>query len=382
MSHNPHAVGMFGPHPTYSGIVAIGNVCSGGCALGFFNGPNNIVANNFVEMSKSVAGIYLPECCENTIVQGNIIHSAANHGIMIRSKSDTIDISNNQIFCYTSGFDGVSAANNVNKLKVVNNRIESLGSGINVTTYEGTANSDDVSIKKNTIVVTGSSEAGITITTSTYNLNNIRVHDNDIKTSSTVGIEVDGGTGTIDSLSIKDNDIQAPAKAIYVYNAGSSATMTNAVINHNECRGGTIDIDGINGVDVKINHMYNTPADAGAITIHGDVINYHVTDNDFTNCTLKISNAAGITGRILMNNIGYNPVGFITAPAIPTSGTANKVTNNYGYPIQVMISGGTVTAITVNDTATGLTSGTVTIMPGDTISLTYSVAPAWKWKGM
>ncbi len=135
-------------------------------------------------------------------------------------------------------------------MKIVNNRIESAGAGINVTTYEGTANSDDVSIKDNHIIVTGSSEAGISITTSTYNLNNIRVHDNDIKTSSTVGIEVDGGTGTIDSLSIKDNDIRA-SKAIYIYNGGSSATMTNVVVNENDCHGGIIDLDGINGVDVK-----------------------------------------------------------------------------------------------------------------------------------
>lgn len=70
--------------------------------------------------------------------------------------------------------------------------------------------------------------------------------------------------------------------------------------------------------------------------------------------------------------------GALTAPAMPASGTA--YTNIFSVPVTVYIAGGTVTAIAINGTTlTNLTSGTVRLGPGDTITLTYSAAPAWVW---
>jgi hypothetical protein len=75
-----------------------------------------------------------------------------------------------------------------------------------------------------------------------------------------------------------------------------------------------------------------------------------------------------------------NPVGSFTPPIVLASGVTT--TNTFGYPCQVNIAGGIVTAITVSGTATGLTSGSFVLMPGQTISWTGSSAPTWTWFGL
>lgn len=68
----------------------------------------------------------------------------------------------------------------------------------------------------------------------------------------------------------------------------------------------------------------------------------------------------------------------VTAPAVPASTVAQY--NNTGVPVIVTVTGGTVTQITVNGTATGLTSGAINVPAGGTIAVTYSVAPTWTWQ--
>jgi len=69
--------------------------------------------------------------------------------------------------------------------------------------------------------------------------------------------------------------------------------------------------------------------------------------------------------------------GAFNAPAIPTSGVPMR--SPAWRDASVMISGGTVTAIAIDGQTTGLTSGTFTLPTGRNITLTYSVAPTWKW---
>lgn len=72
--------------------------------------------------------------------------------------------------------------------------------------------------------------------------------------------------------------------------------------------------------------------------------------------------------------------GVQAAPAVPASTVAQ--TNTFPFPVVVIVSAGTVTVIAVNGTTTGLTAGTFILMPGDTITITYSVVPTWVWKGL
>lgn len=84
--------------------------------------------------------------------------------------------------------------------------------------------------------------------------------------------------------------------------------------------------------------------------------------NDLT--TASQANKAGVPS---------NPA----TPSVPTSGTA--VTNTQPYAVNVSVTGGTVTAIAVNGTATGLDAGNFVVPSGGTITLTYSAAPTWVW---
>jgi hypothetical protein len=79
-------------------------------------------------------------------------------------------------------------------------------------------------------------------------------------------------------------------------------------------------------------------------------------------------------------NSGYNPVGLLTAPAVPASGTPQA--NTFGVRVRVAVSGGSLTNIAINGTNTGLTSGMFELDPGETITLTYTAAPTWTWFGL
>jgi hypothetical protein len=85
------------------------------------------------------------------------------------------------------------------------------------------------------------------------------------------------------------------------------------------------------------------------------------------------------TASIVTGNIGYNPVGALGPPAVPTSTTV--FTNPYNVECRVYVSGGTVTVIALDGQATGLTTGGFVVAAGGTITLTYSVAPTWVWIG-
>ena len=70
-------------------------------------------------------------------------------------------------------------------------------------------------------------------------------------------------------------------------------------------------------------------------------------------------------------------LGGISSPPVPASGTAQS--NGTGVPVQVEVSGGTVTDIAVDGKTTGVTSGTVIVPAAGSIILTYTSAPVWSW---
>jgi hypothetical protein len=69
----------------------------------------------------------------------------------------------------------------------------------------------------------------------------------------------------------------------------------------------------------------------------------------------------------------------VTTPGVPTSNT--PVTNATGQPVNVTITGGTMTAVVVNGTTVGVGAGTYQVPSGGTITLTFTVAPTWNWIG-
>jgi hypothetical protein len=91
------------------------------------------------------------------------------------------------------------------------------------------------------------------------------------------------------------------------------------------------------------------------------------------------SRGPAITGatRLRIVNDKLGPGKWTTAPAVPAS-TVNAQ-NTAWRDAAVVVSGGTVTAITVDGVAQGVTSGMVLVPSGKNIAITYSVAPTWKW---
>lgn len=68
----------------------------------------------------------------------------------------------------------------------------------------------------------------------------------------------------------------------------------------------------------------------------------------------------------------------VVAPSVPASTT--PVTNTSGYNVQVVITGGTMTAVIIGGVTVGAGAGTYQLPAGANISLTYSVAPTWTWQ--
>ena len=77
--------------------------------------------------------------------------------------------------------------------------------------------------------------------------------------------------------------------------------------------------------------------------------------------------------------------GLNTPPSIPATTVA--ITNPFPFDCEVHIIAGTITVITVGGSTTGLSSNasgvTVQVKAGQTIAMTYSVAPtSWTWFGI
>jgi hypothetical protein len=73
-------------------------------------------------------------------------------------------------------------------------------------------------------------------------------------------------------------------------------------------------------------------------------------------------------------------VPIITQPAVPASTVAQQNTNQ--FPVQVVLSGFTATAVFVNGIQVGTGNGTYTVPANGSISVTYSVAGTWAWTAL
>jgi hypothetical protein len=85
---------------------------------------------------------------------------------------------------------------------------------------------------------------------------------------------------------------------------------------------------------------------------------------------------------ILRSNPGYNPaLGAVTTPSISSYGSGVAIPNNTGVDVTAYISGGSVSAIAIQNTSgsvlstTGLTSGMFRIPAGASIKIVYATTP-------
>lgn len=120
------------------------------------------------------------------------------------------------------------------------------------------------------------------------------------------------------------------------------------------------------------------------IELAGDNDYYEISNNWLIgNVTGAISDTilGTFNTKLIQSNLGYNPVGVYTPPAIPASSVAQS--NTFSTVVEVYIYGGTVTQIQKNGQGiAGMTSGVVLLYPNETVTIVYSVAPSWTWFGL
>lgn len=102
----------------------------------------------------------------------------------------------------------------------------------------------------------------------------------------------------------------------------------------------------------------------------------------------RASGFAGATFNTLLNTVrvydltlpDFSVNSINTPPAVPATTVA--LVNPFPFRVAIHITGGTVSAIAIAGTATGLTAGTFLLNPGFSITLTYTAAPSWVWLGL
>lgn len=142
---------------------------------------------------------------------------------------------------------------------------------------------------------------------------------------------------------------------------------------------GICDRISVNGGKFEHNKDYGIDIASGAtkVEILGSETRFNVSGGALRN----LANGTNPEARI-KDVAGYNPLGFISAPAVPASGTA--ITNLSGVDAMVYLVGGTLTG-NVEINGHGVLSATNTgyyLPAGATIKLNYSVAPGWSWNGL
>ncbi len=143
---------------------------------------------------------------------------------------------------------------------------------------------------------------------------------------------------------------------------------------------GAISVEGCTNA-VTVTGSGNFTLDIAALTTE-TISGTHLIDSGNAlhgqiNWTL-ISGSLSVTGGANCRIIQTTQTrGLQTPPAVPASTVA--AVNPFWRDATVQVVGGTVTEVTVDGQATGLTSGFFPVRSGGSIAITYSSAPTWRW---
>jgi len=156
----------------------------------------------------------------------------------------------------------------------------------------------------------------------------------------------------------------------------NSNVIHSARIGYWACQGVTngITSTGTSGTMGLVVDMYDSTS-----TVTTDLNDPHGTLVGSVNWYHDVSTAPTVVAGFAMKitNLRQPPGYWSGAPSVPASATAQQ--NTAWRDAYVIVTGGTVSDITVDGHSTGLTSGMVIVPSGKTITMTYSVAPTWNW---
>lgn len=119
------------------------------------------------------------------------------------------------------------------------------------------------------------------------------------------------------------------------------------------------------------------------VTIAADLDLYSVEGVTAYGATGKFSiaaNAAGFPNRRVNGNLNADYAGLQAGGIFVRPASTVAWTNTTPHDVEIFIGNGTVTQISINGAATGMTNASFTCAPGDFFAVTYSVAPACTFK--
>ena len=352
---------------TVSNNIFYVNNSSGGThspLMNFSDALNCEYSSNFIisEAGSTVSGILgIQNSSQYIKVRDNVAYGTLGDNTVTFGAFVTFGLGVNAVKDGTGGPDGNYSQNaGWNDFIYIENNIALGLTTLFSTAFTGNQNFTYLEVSNNTIsTLRGYSNpfANISQNNGTF----IYKHNNDIS-----------------DLTTSSNYIGANTPLMSV--AGTSSyNIDTVVISNNRFAHGTDFTSGTVFYNVSMQYITN-------LTFINNIMFNNSTLSSPTNYNSWFT-ASNITSGNIQGNIdgtsGSGLTYLITTPSVPTSGTPQ--TNSNPSTVNVYLYGGTVTAINYtpssgSSTQVG-TSGpaTVRLNPGDSITLTYSAAPTWKW---
>lgn len=206
-------------------------------------------------------------------------------------------------------------------------------------------------------------------------------------------VPINGGNGTTVTMPVPVSNVNATFDGTYsvmltnnTWNTPANARTLSVTVTQYEYVGS----NGFSQTSTPISIIPNTQVTNGIVVLGNITLPIKAVapgnTTSFYTVTVNDSNGSDTffdvlfldtMGQSVLVNIAQQVV---TTPGIPSSG--GTVTNTTGFPVSVNITGGTVTSVSVGGVVVGSGGGTYTVLAGQTISITYSVAPSWSWNAI
>jgi hypothetical protein len=343
-----------------------------------------------------------PEGSPDSTTWGSVVYG-------IQARSDKTIIANNTV-AYTSGgilvfateSKDVTVSSNVLR-DIVAPRITSYlttattagDATVNVHDTTGMSSSGSVTIAGSVVTYTGKTSTTLTGCTGAPTAS----------TGRSVYYYVAGGHGIVFDTAATGTGFKVSENIIFNTDASAIAlqgNQTGVVISRNVCKSNSlrgnfsaIKVSSPTGaIVVEGNQIRDNTSTSNPIDVTGSADGHAIRFNQFTNLSKTNPGWVGNTS-VCYGNLGFRPgtAGVVTSPwdntnnvlrgnvsggsANPTSAQAYTVASG---PCTVIVTGGTLSNITVDGTTVASAAGNYTfkLSPGETIAITYTVAPTTK----
>lgn len=211
-------------------------------------------------------------------------------------------------------------------------------------------------------------------------------------TNSGYGVNI-AGTGIVDGVRVLGHRSFNNSKSGYTIN--NTGTAENIAFDGDDASGNSAGTPSTySGFDIESNvsgfsiqnstskqeaQFGNTQA-RGIIINPGSSNNYTLIGNDVRGNTLQnIYDGGTGTTKIIKGNLGYNP---IASTSITVSASPFTYTNNTGDTVNVFVTGGTVSNVSLGGNTVAASTNTVVPVPqGASVVVTYSSAPTMTYLG-